>query len=158
MRRKDREITDLQTQEAILQRAPLLRLGFCDAGEPYVLPFNFAYAAGQIYIHAAPKGRKLEILAANPRVCFQADCGTELRLPEDPEDACNYGMHYHCVVGWGTATVLDDPASVRPGLDLLMQKYAGRSFSYPDKAVARIVLIRIAVERMTGKQTREAWS
>ena len=58
-------------------------------GSPYITPLNFLYRDGCIYFHCALSGRKLDNIAANPRVCFcvyeqerivigakPCDCGT----------------------------------------------------------------------------------
>ena len=43
---------------------------------------NFVYAEGNLYLHSAGEGRKIEILSRNSRVCFEAETGVELMLGE----------------------------------------------------------------------------
>lgn len=43
MRRKDREITDGDTIDGIIQEAFCVRLGFNDDGEVYIVPLNFGF-------------------------------------------------------------------------------------------------------------------
>jgi uncharacterized protein len=38
-------------------------------GLPYVLPLNFGYKDGRLFIHCAPEGKKIEIWKNNPNVC-----------------------------------------------------------------------------------------
>ncbi|PID57865.1 hypothetical protein CSB45_06515 [candidate division KSB3 bacterium] len=75
MRRKDKEICDIQQIEAIITASTVCRLGLCLHGRPYVVPLNFGYNDRTIYLHSAQKGKKLDILRQNPRVCVEFDLG-----------------------------------------------------------------------------------
>ena len=61
MRRKDREITDSARIDAVIRGCDCCRLGFCDAGEVYILPLNFGYENREgkrtFYFHSAREGR-----------------------------------------------------------------------------------------------------
>lgn len=58
---------------ALLERVGFGHLGCCSlAGQPYVVPMHFTWDAGNIYFFTS-HGTKAELLAANPRVCFQAE-------------------------------------------------------------------------------------
>lgn len=80
MRRKDREVADLEGQLAILEQCPVCRVAINDpaSGVPYLVPLNFGMAAGPqsltLYFHCAPVGTKLDLLRADPNVSFEADC------------------------------------------------------------------------------------
>ena len=87
MRRKDREVADLEGQLAILEQCPVCRVAINDpaSGVPYLVPLNFGMAAGPqsltLYFHCAPVGTKLDLLRADPNVSFEADCpGTQTSL------------------------------------------------------------------------------
>ena len=43
-----------------------------DSGEPYVVPVNYLFKDGEIYIHCLP-GQKLDALRANGKVCLQVE-------------------------------------------------------------------------------------
>ena len=66
MRRKDREVADLEGQLAILEQCPVCRVAINDpaSGVPYLVPLNFGMAAGPqsltLYFHCAPVGTKLD--------------------------------------------------------------------------------------------------
>lgn len=70
MRRKDREITDINEIIKIIDECEIIRLGLADGDFPYIVPLNFAYDVkdNQIafYIHGAMAGRKYELLMKNP--------------------------------------------------------------------------------------------
>jgi nitroimidazol reductase NimA-like FMN-containing flavoprotein (pyridoxamine 5'-phosphate oxidase superfamily) len=59
--------------EAILKRTEVGRLALCDGSAPYIIPLNFAYLNGKIGFHCDWKGKKLDIIAKNPRCCFEVD-------------------------------------------------------------------------------------
>ncbi len=166
MRNKKKEVTSKEAMEAVLREAQLLHLGMCDQDHqgalPYVLPLNFGYADGRIYIHSSREGKKIEVLRRNPRVCFAAEVDVALRPPKaktDPEapgdessTACGFGMRFRSVVGFGRAVILEDPDAVRQGLDVIMAHYSDGRHDYLDKVLAKTAVIRIDVESMTGKQ------
>lgn len=65
---------DLTKKEIIdlLESQVFGRLGCSLDGETYVVPINFIYQNNAIYAHAGA-GKKIEMMRANPRVCFQVD-------------------------------------------------------------------------------------
>jgi len=148
MRRKDLELTDPEEIEAILRDADVVRLGLCRDGRPYVVPLAFGYEKGRLYFHSAPEGTKLEIIAANPRVCFEADVDRDLVTGEE---ACRWSFHYRSVVGFGTAAVVSDRAEKRRGLELLMAHYGGSPAGIPDEMVDSVEVVRVDVETLTGR-------
>ncbi len=70
LRRKDKEIKDKTEIEAVLREATVGRLGTSRDDVPYVVPISYVYHSGKIIIHGAKQGKKMEDIAANPRVCF----------------------------------------------------------------------------------------
>ncbi len=56
--------------EQILREEEVGYLGVADEGQPYVVPLNYAYAAGKILFHCAFTGQKLDAIRRNPQVCF----------------------------------------------------------------------------------------
>lgn len=85
MRRKEREITDRAVMEEIIQGTEVCRMGLCDGGTPYVVPMNFGYQDGKVYMHSAVEGRKLDTIRKNPeaRPFFKVD----LKMESGPQ-AC----------------------------------------------------------------------
>lgn len=53
-------ITDPAEIEAIIRKCPYCTVGITDSeGNPYVIPMNFAYRDGIIYLHSGPEGGKV---------------------------------------------------------------------------------------------------
>ncbi len=151
MRRSEKEIRDEGRIRTILSEALVCRLGLADENIPYVVPMCFVRVGDAIYLHAAREGRKIEILKRNSAACFEVESDVAI-APVDA--ACGWGMRYRSVIGFGRAAFVDDPQEKVAALDRLMEKYSGRDrWSYPDEAVRNTAIIRIDIERLTGKQS-----
>jgi nitroimidazol reductase NimA-like FMN-containing flavoprotein (pyridoxamine 5'-phosphate oxidase superfamily) len=148
MRKKEREITDKTLLEQLLLRARVCRLGLFDGQWPYVVPVNYGYAAGHLYIHSSHKGRKMDILRVSPRVCFEIDLDVEVCTGEQP---CNYTTHYKSVIGFGQAVLLEDEEEKLEGLRAIMRSHGGPQEGFRPEVVPKTAVIRIDIESMTGK-------
>lgn len=49
------------------------RIGLNDSPQPYVVPTDFAFEDGAIYIHTPEGGLKAQLARLNPNVCFEVD-------------------------------------------------------------------------------------
>lgn len=152
MRRADREITDLNEISAILADCKTMRLGLCDGDKPYVVPLNFGFTLVDgnftFYFHSALEGRKLDLIAGNPNVCVEFDCGH--RLVEGKE-ACDYGFIYQSVIAEGKAELLSDSAEKIIGLKSLMKQQTGRDFEFGEKEAAIVAVGKITVTALSAK-------
>ena len=151
MRRKDKEIHDRREIVEIVQKALVCRLGLCRGNVPYVVPLNFGYRDGCLYLHCAKQGRKIDTIRANPRVCFEMDTNAEVIRSGQP---CDWGMKYASVIGFGTAVVLEDPEEKKNGLDAILAHYSTEAArSYPDSVLEHTAVIKVQIEEMTGKRS-----
>ena len=68
------EVKDLTEQEIdeLLTASHYGHLGCCRAGTPYVLPVNYVYLAGEIFIYTT-EGKKTDFIDENPNVCLQVE-------------------------------------------------------------------------------------
>lgn len=151
MRRIDKEISDLQVMEEVLREAQVCRIAMYDEDYPYLIPMNFGYRDGCIYLHSADEGHKIDLLRKNPRVSFEAETKLELRKGSEP---CKWGMRYYSVIGQGVVQFLEDDELKREALDILTEKHTGQhKFAYPQEALDKIVVLKLAIEQMTGKKS-----
>ena len=151
VRRADREITDRAEIEAILAKATVLRLGLWDGAEPYVVPLSYGYDGSCLYVHSAHEGRKIDILRRFPRVCFEVEGNVEL-VPA--ESACGYSVRYASVIGWGTAGFVTAPEDKAAGLNVILRQHGGQPAEFAPEQLAGVTILRIAIERLTGKARR----
>ncbi len=150
MQRKDKQINDIAAIEDILSRATVCRLGLCEANQPYVVPLCFGYKDNALYFHCAGQGKKLDILRKNNNVCFEVDINHEL---VKADKACDWGMKYKSVIGFGKAVFIKDVEQKRKALDIIMQQFSKDTFEYSANAVENIWIIKVEIESMTGKQS-----
>lgn len=150
MRRKEREIKDQKEIEDILKACSVCRLAMVDGDKPYLVPMNFGYREGALYLHSAREGKKIELIKKNPQVCFEVDEIVQFRKAKL---ACDWGVEYKSVVGSGKAVFLSGPEEKRRAFDIIMAQYSGEAYDYPDAMLERTLVIKIEIERMTGKKS-----
>ncbi len=158
MRRKDREIKDMDQILDIAGRAKILRLGLMDDdGWPYIVPLNYGFEAvdGSLvfYMHSAKEGHKLELIRRNPKVCVELECDTGLVSGGDVP--CRYGLTYASVIGWGTAELVEDEQEKIRGLELLMKNQTGRDFEMDGRMASTVAVLKAVVPRFTAKARRQ---
>lgn len=151
MRKANQEINDPKTLEAILQKATIVRLAMVDNEMPYLLPFNFGYSENCIYIHSAPAGKKLEVLRQNPQVCFEVEDET---ATVEGDIACRWSTMYRSIIGYGKVVIVTGFDEKVKALDIIMQQHgAPANMEFNPKEVDFIVVLKIKIDSMTGKQS-----
>ena len=151
MRRADKEITSKAAIEGIISRSLVCRLALADENRPYIVPLCFGYKDNSLYFHSAVQGKKIDIIKKNNRVCFEFDVDSEVIKADK---ACEWGMQYKSVVGFGQASFLEDSESKRRALDIIMKQYSGESYTYQETKLKHTVIIKVDIEQMTGKQAQ----
>ena len=150
MRRKDKEITDKAEIEAILKKAFVCHLGLSDGDRPYVVPMNYGYEDGHIYLHCAAEGKRLDIIKKNNKVCFEMDL-FEIEVVKKNDQPCDWGTSYRSVIGYGTAKLIESAEEKSRALGIIVKSLDDRSFTFPEKEVKRTAVIDITITEMTGK-------
>ncbi len=152
MTKRERQITDPNRILDILNRGKVLHLGLCVDNEPYVVPMNYGYTQeGEklvIYLHSALRGKKLDMIRANPNVFFEIDCDI---VPFEGVLPCQYGVTYSSVMGKGIAQIVEDVEEKKKAMSVLMQTQTGKDFSFVDRLVSMVAVIRIDVSEYTAK-------
>ena len=151
VRRKEREITEKSELDTILEKGRICRIAMSNDGAPYMVPVCYGFRPGRLYFHCAREGTKLDIIAKHPMVCFEVETDVEVIKRESP---CKWGLRYKSVVGYGSASVVEDPEEVREGLTAIMQMMSGETaFEFSEEAMKKIHVVRIVIDRLTGKQS-----
>ena len=152
MRRNDREITGFEEILAVMQRCDVCRLALHDEPYPYILPLNFGMEVEgrqiALYFHGANAGKKYELIARDPHVSFEMDCGHQLVLDEETG---NCTMAYESVMGTGIIEILPDaekPAALRA----LMAHYRAADFPYNPTVIPATTLMKLTVHSVTAKR------
>ena len=152
MTKRERQITDEAQIMDILDKGKVLHLGLAVDNEPYVVPMNYGYTHEDgklvIYLHSAVRGKKLDMIRANPKVFFEIDCDL---VPFESELPCQYGLAYSSVMGKGIARIVDDVEEKKRAMSILMKTQTGKDFTFEDRLVSIVAVIRIDVEAYTAK-------
>ena len=152
MTKRELQITDPEQITKILDTAKVLHLGLAVDNEPYVVPMNYGYRLEEgklsLFLHCAVRGKKLDFIRANPRVFFSMECGLS---PFEGEKPCQYGLSYSSLMGRGTASLLEEPEEKMEAMTVLMKTQTGKDFSFNERLVSIVTVIRVDVEEYTAK-------
>ena len=154
VRRQDKKISDPNLIERVIQKGTVVHIAMIDGDKPYQIPLNYGYKDNQFYIHSAREGKKIDLLRANNLVHFQIETGVEVK---NTDQAYRCGTNYECVMGYGRATIVDDPREKLLGADILMNHYRegwGHKHQYKG-CLTEIFIIRIDIDTdtVTGKKS-----
>jgi nitroimidazol reductase NimA-like FMN-containing flavoprotein (pyridoxamine 5'-phosphate oxidase superfamily) len=151
MRRKEKEIHDLGEIERIIRLGTVCRVAFACDNIPYIVPMYYGYQDGCLFFHAALKGKKIDMLKYNNRVCFEIDIQSEIINTGVP---CNWKSSYKSVIGFGKASLVEDIEGKKKALNVLINHYApDEQYKFPLKNVKRTAVIKIKILEMTGKKS-----
>ena len=152
MTKRERQVTDRDQILHILDTGKVLHLGLAVDNEPYVVPMNYGYIMeGEklvVYLHSAVQGKKLDMIRANPNVFFEIDCDL---MPFEGKVPCQYGLVYSSIMGRGKATLVEDVEEKKQAMTLLMKTQTGKDFTFEDRLVSIVAVIRIDVTEYTAK-------
>ena len=153
MTRREQQITDINEIKEILEKSKVVHVGMVDGDEPYVVPMNYGHVFEDgkltLYLHGAVRGRKIDVLKANPKVFFEMCCDI---TPFEGEVACKYGTTYASIMGRGVATIVEDVEEKKSALTRLMKTQTGKNFTFEDKLTTVVSVIRIDTFEFTAKK------
>ncbi len=156
MRRTDRELKSKEELKNVLNDGKIIQIAFIDENEPYIVTLNYGYIWDEekikFYFHSATDGRKINCIRNNPRVCFSISiCDPFIQ----GEKACNYGMKYRSIVGYGRMKIVESDDERIFGLNLLMKQYTGKdNWIYDDNIIKITTVSSLDVEKMSGKRRK----
>ena len=126
-------------------------------GYPQIIPMNFVFLNGIIYMHSHTKGEKLENIKENQKVGFEVDRSLEF-LPSyfsDPKDASLADTLYISVVIKGLGSIIGDRDEKTLALNGLMTKYQPEGGYEPIKpemdVLNEVAVIKIVPMTLRGK-------
>ncbi|MFU8842724.1 MAG: pyridoxamine 5'-phosphate oxidase family protein [Bacteroidales bacterium] len=148
---KNRTITLDSEIERIIRHCDACNVAMVDAqNQPYVVPMNFGYTSGFIYLHSSQTGKKIAVLRNNNRVCVSFSTDHQLRWQNEGV-ACSYGMKYRSVLATGYVEFIEDDEEKRKGLDIIMSQYTDRKFKYSPPSIKEVCVFRVVVEKLEGR-------
>lgn len=151
MRKSDREIRDYNEILRLLDECQTIRLALHDEPYPYVVPLSYGWEERDeklfVYFHCAKECKKLDLIAKNANVCFEADCLAGYK-------STNHGVtaDYRSLIAFGKAERVYGEELVR-GLELLLKHCRVEGYSARECAAMDITaVVRITVDGITGKR------
>ena len=152
MRRKDREITDINCIAAFLAKEQILRIAFYDEGDIYIVPVNYGYSYDEqytFYFHGAKAGRKYELAKKTPKVGFEIDGDYTLLTGEM---ACDFSATFQSVIGTGTLSIVENTEEKIKGLNAIMQQTTSKEeWDYSKEMLEAVAVFRLDVDKMSCK-------
>jgi nitroimidazol reductase NimA-like FMN-containing flavoprotein (pyridoxamine 5'-phosphate oxidase superfamily) len=136
----------------LINKCVVCYVGMVDENnEPYVLPFNFGFNDGIIYLHSAQKGKKMDILHRNNKVCISFSTDHQMAW-QNADVACSYLMKYRSVQVFGHVQFIEDFEEKIKGMNIFMQKYTGRDFQYGAPSIHEVSIYKVVIDKMYGKE------
>ena len=153
MRRKDREVTDMDKIEEIIKQCHVCRVGFNDNGKVYIVPLNFGYEIKEgryiLYFHSARHGRKIDLMEKSQNVGFEMDTGYEL---VKSEKACGHSALYKSIIGNGVASMIHGDEKIH-GLRLLMEHETNQfEWNFDKSMLDSVAVFKIDVTELSCKE------
>jgi nitroimidazol reductase NimA-like FMN-containing flavoprotein (pyridoxamine 5'-phosphate oxidase superfamily) len=148
---KNRVLTFKDELEGIIRKCQFCNVAMVDEiNKPYVIPMNFGFEDGFVYLHGSATGRKNDILSLHPDVCISFSTDHELRYVNE-DVACSWSMRYRSVLVHGKVEFLKDLEEKTRALSIIMSHYTRREFTYSAPALRDVQVYKVVIEMMEGR-------
>ena len=151
--RRHRQQLSQEESISILERATsgtLALLG--DDDYPYAVPISFVYHEGCLYFHSAVEGHKIDAIQRHDKASF---CVIE----QDNVQGEKYTTYFRSVIAFGHISIIEDADEKLATARLLGNRYNPHQDEALqkeiDKGLHRMVMIRMKIEHLTGKEAIE---
>ena len=155
MRRKDREVTDLARIKEIINESEVIRVGYYDNGEVYIVPVNFGYTEENgsytFYFHGANAGRKYELSKNGCGVGFEMESSSKIILND--EVSCHSTCLFHSVIGNGKVSLVESQNEKEKALNVIMNHFTGKDIhNFDEKYIKAVAIYKLEVEKLSCKE------
>jgi nitroimidazol reductase NimA-like FMN-containing flavoprotein (pyridoxamine 5'-phosphate oxidase superfamily) len=152
MLRSEKEITDPAMIERILKAGRYASIALCDGEDPYVITLSYGYAPAEkaLFFHTAKKGRKLDIIAKNPRAC-----ATVIEDRGYIQGKCNHA--YSSVIVHGSIRSVTDEAEKIRALGIMIDHLESDPAPVKERLLAKrkrieeAEILRLDIEEVHGR-------
>ncbi|MDQ7092253.1 pyridoxamine 5'-phosphate oxidase family protein [Desulfosporosinus sp. PR] len=150
MRNRKKQLNDDEAREILLNGEYGVLATGGENGYSYATPLNYVYLNDKLYFHCAAEGHKLANIALNNRVSFCV-VGKTLVVPG------KFTSRFESVILFGKAALAEEDEK-REALLEFIRKYSPnfekQGESYISKAIRQTCVVKIEIERITGKASR----
>lgn len=153
MRRKDREVTDMEEIRAILDICRTCHVAMIDEDKPYVVPLSYGYEIEEdaliLYFHSAKEGRKLDVFRKNNQVCYEMCSEGEAVHADIP---CNSGYYFSSVIGNGEVFFIEELEEKCMALSKIFRHQTGKEIAFMPQQAAGVCVYKIVSREFAGKR------
>lgn len=154
MRRKDKEISEMQELLKIIEDSKIMHLGLSHNNLPYVIPLNFAFEHDgnfiKIYFHSARVGKKNDFIKNNNKCAVEMTSYFEL---EKGVNACQWSAFHESVMIEGNISLVENEEEIKKAMDLIMKRYGFEGIPiYEEKYLKAMAVYCVVVESISGKR------
>jgi nitroimidazol reductase NimA-like FMN-containing flavoprotein (pyridoxamine 5'-phosphate oxidase superfamily) len=139
--------------ENVLREENTGYLGLSMADKPYVVPLNYCYVDGRIIFHCSFSGKKLDVMKANPEVCFTVGRQAGQVREHAGGDPCH--VDSDSVICYGRARVLEDMDERKAALNAFNRRFRPGADELAMERVLKCCVVEIRISEMTGRHERE---
>lgn len=156
MHHRKYSITGQADMDAIIQKSFYCSVAF-PGTPPYIIPMNFGYTDGCIYLHGAKKGEKVRYLTSHNEGCpvsllFVASA----TLYATGDAACDLTTNHESVIIKGIASEVTDDAEKSRGIKALLTHVGKEELPINFTLLKRTLFIRVVIDEMTGSRRSAA--
>ena len=153
MRRTDREVSDKEEIKLFISRERVIRVGFYDNGEIYIVPVNYGFTEKEgkwiFYFHGANSGRKFDLSQSQPQIGFEIDGNYKLI---ESDLACDFANTFQSLIGTGKISIVDSIDEKVEALNLIMKQAVNfTGWKYDETKFNSTAVYKIEVAKMTCK-------
>ncbi len=152
MRRKRQQLSE-EKSIGILQKSTAGTLALLgDNGYPYAVPISYVYADGKLYFHSALSGHKIDAIKNYDKASFCI-------IDKDDVHPEKYTTYFRSVIAFGRIHIIEDAQEKLETARLLGDRYNPNQEEAlqkeMEKGLSRMVMIRLDIEHLTGKEAIE---
>ena len=152
MRRFKQEMSEQECIDILRKQPRGVMAVYGENGYPYAFPMDYIYMDEKLYFHCAKEGHTLDAIAANNRVSF---CVMDEGFRKEEE----WALNIRSVVIFGRVKRIDDADETLKIARQLGLKYYPTAESVDEeirKAIARVQILELSIDHMTGKLVNES--
>ena len=151
----DREITNLDEIEELLNNARVCRVALNDGAFPYIVPMCFGYNLRggklELYFITEEKGKKMDLLKVDNNAAFEID--KLLDIVKDTDTPPGFTVSYRSIAGTG---VLENITGIDKitGINLIIKKYSESSANpkYSEQVLNSFAVLKLTAAEVCCKE------
>ena len=157
VRRTEREITDQNVLQSIVEKGKYGIIGLAMNNEPYVVTLSYGYDKKEnaLFFHCGKEGQKIDFIRANPLVCVTI-------IEDDGFDADSCEHSYRSVILRGTIQFINNPEEVDHAIRLMISQLETNDtkrlldkLTAGNKSYDNLQILKLTIQSITGKEKQK---